>query len=103
MSEQELKKEWIFEEMWGRKSQVESQNTNNQQIIKTYQFVENLRPVRFFESFDKFYILLIINNLSLIKNIHLFVPDKKSLQMLNLHFGRKYHFVKLKNGKITYF
>ena len=52
----------------------------------------------FFERFEKFYILLIISNLSLKQKFRLFAVNKKSSEMLNFHFGRKYHFVKSGNG-----
>ena len=62
-----------------------------------------MRPAHFFEHFGKFYITLIINGLYLMQNFHFFATDKKSLQVLNFHFGRKYHFVKLKCAVFCYF
>ena len=63
-------------------------------MLKTF---KNLHPARFFEYLEKFYILLIISYLSLMQKFRFFAIDKKSLQVLNFHFERKYHFVKLKN------
>ena len=62
--------------------------------------LEILRPANFFEYFDEIYIRLIINMLSLNQNSRLFVLVEKSPEVLNFHFGRKYHFVKLK--KLTF-
>ena len=62
--------------------------------------LEILRPANFFEYFDEICIRLIIIMLSLNQNSRLFVLVEKSLQMLNFHFGRKYHFVKL--NKLTF-
>ena len=62
-----------------------------------------MRPARFFEYFEYFYIILIINNLYLAKFFRLFIVGKKTLQVLNFHFGRKYHFVISKNGIFTVF
>ena len=67
-------------------------------LSKYTKFSKKLRPARFFENFEKFYISLIINHLSLNKNFYLFVFVQKSLQVLNFHFRRKYHFVKLKKS-----
>ncbi len=62
-----------------------------------------MHPVRFFEHFEEFCILLIINCLSFVRNFPLFVFGKKSLEVLNLHFERKYHFVKSKNAVLACF
>lgn len=43
---------------------------------------------------------MIINILSLNHFFHLFVISKKSPEMLNFNFGRKYHFVKLGNDML---
>ncbi|MCD8237056.1 MAG: hypothetical protein LUD00_10505, partial [Prevotellaceae bacterium] len=72
-------------------------------ITKTFKILEKLRPARFFEQLCKFCILLIINYLSPSQIFHLFVIGKKQLQMLNLHFGRKYHFVRLKKPVFAVF
>lgn len=64
---------------------------------------KKLRPTRFFERFEKSYIYLIINHLSRWQNFHLFNLSKKSFQVLNLHFGLKYHFVKSRNGISAFF
>ncbi len=50
-----------------------------------------------------FCIWLIINNLSLTKNFISLSLAKKWLQVLNLHFGRKYHFVKLESDGLACF
>ena len=57
-----------------------------------------MRPARFFERFEEFCICLIFNSLSSSENFCLFTVGKKSLEVLNFHFWRKYHFVKSKNG-----
>ena len=66
--------------------------------------IEKLRPACFFEYFDGFYIPLIVNDLSLCQNFRLFVLGKKTLEVLNFYFGRKYHFdilkVVLSGGKM---
>ncbi len=54
----------------------------------------------FFERFLQNHILLIINTLYLNCFFRLFISCKKSVQVLNFHFGRKYHFVK--NGKLIF-
>ena len=59
-----------------------------------------MRLPRFFERFEKFCIPLIFNKLSLDKNFHIFALVQKLLEVLNFHFGRKYHFVK--NGKLIF-
>ena len=59
-----------------------------------HKIIKKLRPTHFFECFDKFYIALIINILSLQQKFRFSVLGKKSLEVLNFHFGRKYHFVK---------
>ena len=43
---------------------------------------------------------MIINYLSRWRKFRLFAVGKKSLEVLNFHFGRKYHFVK--NEKLIY-
>ena len=67
-------------------------------LIKYSDFLENCVRHVFLSVFEEFYILLIINYLSLSKKFQLFVLGKKPPEMLNLHFGRKYHFVKSKNN-----
>ena len=59
--------------------------------------------MRFFERFEEFYIHLIINSLYSSKNFRLFILSKNPLEVLNLHFGRKYHFVKLKKSILACF
>ena len=66
--------------------------------MKIFRFSQKMPPAHFSEDFESFCIYLITNVLSLGENFCLFILIKKSLQMLNFYFGRKYHFVKLKNA-----
>ena len=72
-------------------------------LLEYPKYSKKLRPAHFFEYFGKIYILLIINHLSLAKNFSLFTIDKKTLEVLNFHFKRKYHFVKLESDILVCF
>ena len=67
-------------------------------LPKHSKFSKKLRPTRFFECFEIFHIPLIVSWLYSSQKFYFFDISKKSLEVLNFHFGRKYHFVKLKNG-----
>ena len=62
-----------------------------------------MRPAHFFEYFEENHIILTINDLYLAQIFRFFATDKKSLEVLNFHFGRKYHFVKLRKSVLACF